>query len=103
MIDFTKVTSVVEEEVLPFVQGFGDYHYIDDEIAALKKKFQIKGRVIMSKEIAYDGNYWGLYWIRGKKPSKADIKQLLIDNGFRHDWGCAELIHCIKPNETNER
>jgi hypothetical protein len=81
MIEFEKVTST-EEEVFPHVRCFIDHDSIPYELAELRKHFQSKGRVIMGKEIAFDGDCWGLYWIKGKKPSKQDIKRLLIDNGF---------------------
>ena len=66
---------------MPFVESFSDYHEIDEEQRNLKK-LSGKKTNICCKEIGFDGDYWGVFWIRGNKPSVDEIREMLIKEGF---------------------
>ena len=65
----------------PFVEGFRDYHDIRFKQEFLSGVFVDK---IKSKEVAYDGCYYGIFYI-GKIPSKDIIKEMCIKAGWQSD------------------
>ncbi len=62
----------------PFVDSFGDYHDIDDKLSSLNEVFTDR---IKAKEIAYDGTYWGVFYV-GKLPSKDRLKKMVVAAGW---------------------
>lgn len=66
--------------IVPFVESFADYHYIDGRAAKLRK---IYGKKLQYTEVAFDSRYWGLFWKHGEKPNKEEIQFLLEESGFR--------------------
>lgn len=71
----------------PFVEGFGDYHYIDDKLYQFEQIFATK---IKAKEIAFDGEYWGVFYVE-KLPKKETLKKMLLEAGFRDDLEYSEF------------
>lgn len=61
--------------VLFFIASFYDYH----DITGLEESMTAQGW--KAAEIAFDGKYWGLFWV-GAKPSKKEIKDRLKKLGF---------------------
>jgi hypothetical protein len=62
----------------PFVEGFGDYHEIKCKADDLNEIFAER---IKSKEIAFDGEYWGVFYV-GKLPHKNELKKMLFNAGW---------------------
>lgn len=60
---------------LPFVKDFGDYHDIYAECDLLNELFEER---IKCKEVAFDGRYWGLFYV-GVMPTKSEIRKMLKD------------------------
>ena len=78
-------------QIFPFVREFIDYHDIEWELDKLRERYGKQGTVILSREIAFDGSYWGLFWVRGRKPSKKDIRVLLEEADFSFELEHAEI------------
>jgi hypothetical protein len=57
-----------------YVSSFGDYHDIDEHTDHLPKGWK-------GKEVAFDRDYWGLFWT-GIKPKREEIKSMLEKEGF---------------------
>lgn len=73
---------------IPLVKGFGDYHDIyafEDELNEV-----IVPR-IKSKEIAFDGEYWGVFYV-SKLPPKDKLKKLLIAAGWSDQFEHSEFL-----------
>ena len=87
---FINLTSQ-ETETFPFVDSFDDYHEIDDEKRRMKAKYQYDGNVIMGKEIAFDGFYWALFWIKGMKPERDEVTKMLKEDGFQSELDHTEV------------
>ena len=64
----------------PYVDGYCDYH--DIEFAKNDYEFVFGRGKICAKEVAFDGNYWGLFWVRGHKPTNKEIRKMIGDAGF---------------------
>jgi len=62
----------------PFVDSYGDYHEIEELRDDLNEIFT---KTIKCKEVAFDGNYWGLFYV-GKLPKKSTVKKLLLEAGW---------------------
>jgi len=63
---------------VPYVKSFEDYHGITDT------KEELHGRGfddIKSKEVGFDGRYWGLFYV-GKLPKSYEIRTMLAAYGF---------------------
>ena len=71
----------------PFVEAFDDYHDIKDKAEYLNEIFVTK---IKYKEIAFDGFYWGLFYV-GKMPSRKTIHKLVVDMGWEKNLGFSEF------------
>jgi hypothetical protein len=71
----------------PFVDSFADYHDIIYKADELNEIFVTK---IKYKEIAFDGDYWGLFYV-GKMPSRKTIHKLLVDMGWEKNLGFSEF------------
>lgn len=72
-----KLRPVCSVEV-PFVESFGDYHEIDAKISSLQ---EVYGKRIKGKEIAFNGNYWGVFYV-GTCPRRQELRKLLKAQGF---------------------
>jgi hypothetical protein len=79
-------------ECFPFVEMFEDYHEVPERLKELKEHYQYDGNIIMGKEVAFDGYYWGLFWIKGKKPNKEFIKELLAEMDFDFEIDHSEVF-----------
>lgn len=82
-----------ESAMFPYVEGFADYHMIEWEVKKLKERYNTSGIVIMGKEVAYDRDYWGLFWIKGLKPSQKQVEELLRELDFDFHFEAAEIHH----------
>lgn len=74
----TRIVRSSESQAFPFVESFGDYHDIEYQHSLFKKHF---GNVC-AREIAFDGNYWGVFWIRGERPTRKNVIKMLINAGL---------------------
>lgn len=76
----TVLTTTLTAE-FPFVEGFRDYHYIEDEAERLTKLFK---RKVGFKEVGFceNADYWGLFYV-GRCPARAVIKKLGVDAGYK--------------------
>ncbi len=72
--------------IFPQVGSFGDYHDIDYLVNDLNK-LGMFNKKIRCAEVGFSGEYWGVFYI-GRKPKKADIKELLDKAGYEplEDW-----------------
>ena len=64
---------------LPYVKAFDDYHLIEEEEEKLR---YVLGTEVKSKEVAFDGMYYGLFFVGGK-PSEDMVMDLLKKAGFK--------------------
>ena len=72
----------------PFVERFQDYHDIKYRAEDLNDIFVSK---IKCKEVAFDGCYYGLFYM-GKLPAKQKIRQLCLDAGWHEDYENADFL-----------
>ena len=73
-------------KVEPFVKRFCDYHYIDEALEC----YQDLVPNMKSEEIAFDGDYWGLFYT-GRKSSNKRVKELLLESGFTYENEYSEI------------
>jgi len=72
------------KDFFPCVRGFGDYHEIE-ECASILSDFISPVR---SREIAFNGRYWGVFWLKTEgKPDKKTIQNLLDKAGVKLNRG----------------
>jgi hypothetical protein len=81
-----KTTTLTVTQEFPFVESFTDYHEIPEKRVDLNI-FANDGGTIESEEVAFHGDYWGLFWIKGQKPTKPEQIIILIDAGFEVEGG----------------
>ena len=73
---------------IPLVKGFRDYR----DIGAFKANLnEVIVPLVKSKEIAFDGDYWSVFYI-GKLPSKNELKKLLLAAGWSDQLEHSELL-----------
>lgn len=76
-------------DLFPKVLGFGDYHEIDEHARLFSS---LIGHHVYRREVAFDGRYWGVFWIgQEKKPSRETIKTLLLQAGWDETLEESEL------------
>ena len=83
-LDFNKIsphgTHMKTKIKFPFVGRFQDYHEILDKQIQLNDVFVQR---VNAKEIAFDGMYWGVFYV-GRIPSDANLKEMLLKAGWHN-------------------
>lgn len=74
---------------LPYVAAFPDYHDIEHHLRELRRDWN----GISGKELCCDYNYWGLFWETGKKPTRAEIREMLKKAGCNLDTVADEISY----------
>ncbi len=78
----TKKLTLTRSYEFPFVESFGDYHDIEYKLDQYKEIAKGNGVKIIAEEVAFDGNYYGLFYIGGERPSEKEALKLLKKQGF---------------------
>jgi hypothetical protein len=68
---------------LPLAVGFMDYHEIHNIAESLRPRIKVK-------EVAFDGEYWALFY-QGKLPNRKIIRKVLERDGWDSNHEYAEL------------
>ena len=74
-----RILKSTATQEFPFVESFIDYHFISPRQTDLAMAYNDDGNniKIAGKEIGCDGQYWGLFWIVGEMPNKAEVQELM--------------------------
>jgi len=64
----------------PFVESFGDYHDIEHEERQLQKYHDTD---VLAIELGMsDTRYYGVFYLKGQKPTMEEVMLMLEGNGF---------------------
>ena len=78
----TKKRTLTRSYAFPFVESFDDYHDIEYTLDQYKEVAKDNSVKIIAEEVAFDGAYYGLFYIGGERPSEKETLRMLKKQGF---------------------